>query len=450
MTQKQRLLLSLAGVVVAAAGMFAWAFFGVFQTEKAEEARKDAEARLFALDPDDVVRLEVTSGKGDTVLVRGDDGWSITSPVEAKADRAAVDNLLATLSSSRRKKVVDEKATDLASFGLAPPKAEVVAKTADGREARLAVGDENTFDRSRFVTTGDEVVGTAEASLERALDKSTFDLRDKRIVVFGDDTLEAVSSAGAATWELRRKDGQWHVGEEIADERETGRILRALHDLRATAFPAGEAAAFGLAEPLQTVELRRKELPTLTLRFGIAEGKTYVRLDEGPIAEVDDKILGDLRKTPSDLRDRRVIPFDESKVSALEFQAGDETFRAERGTGEGGARTWSLVAPRSAAAKQWKLSSALSTLKELRFDEDAQEPGEDAGLDAPARTVTVLGEGGAKLATLLVGADVDGKTWVKSAETGRAGTVDTSRIRSLPKDFADAEEEAPAPEAAAD
>jgi len=447
MTQQKRLLLTLAGVVVAAGGMFAWAWFGVFQTEKAEEARKDADAKLFALDPQDVERLEVTSGKGATILVRKDGAWSITSPVEAKADGAAVDGLLEKLAAARRKKVVDEKAADLSAFGLAPPKAQVVAIAADGRHARLGVGDENTFDRTRFVTVGDDVVGTAEASLEKDLDKSTFDLRDKRIAIFGDDTLESMSAAGSATWELRRRDGQWHIGEEIADEKETGRILRALHDLRATAFPAGEAAGFGLVDPVQTVELRRKDQPALALRFGIADGKTYARLDDGPIAEVDDKILGDLRKTAADLRDRRVIPFDEAKVAALEFRVGNESFRAERRSGEG-ARTWSLVAPKSAAAKQWKLSSALSTLKELRFDADAGTPGDDAGLDAPAHEVTVLGEGGAKLATLLVGVEVDGKTWVKSAETGRAGTVDASRIQSLPRSFADAEEE-PSPEATA-
>jgi|GEM_PF-1653828 len=447
MSQQKRLLVTLAGVVVAGLAMGAWAWFGVFQTEKAEEARKDAEARLFALEAKDVERLEITTDKGSTTVTRKDGAWTIAAPVEAKADGTAVESLLNKLVQARRKKLIDEKAADLAAFGLDKPTVQVVASTAAGEQVRFAIGAENTFDRSLFVGDGGTLVATAEASLKSDLDKSTFDLRDKTLVVFGDDGLEAVDAKGSATWELNRQDGQWRIGEEIADEKEAGQILRALHDLRATAFPEGDAGAFGLSQPVQTVELRRQGQQALALRFGAADGKTYARLDEGPIAEVDGKILGTLRKTPADLRDRRVVPFDEAKVAALEFKSGDETFRAERKT-EDGSSTWRLVAPKEGKAKQWKLASALSTLKELRFDGGAQAPGTDAGLDAPARTVTVLGEGGAKLATLLVGAEADGKTWVKSGETDRVGQVDASRIQMLPKSFADAEEEPPAPSAA--
>ena len=59
--------------------------------------------------------------------------WVITAPKPFPADQAAVAAMTAATTNLRGERVVDENATDLASYGLAPPALAVTFTTKPGR-----------------------------------------------------------------------------------------------------------------------------------------------------------------------------------------------------------------------------------------------------------------------------------------------------------------------------
>ncbi len=303
-SQKNQLVVTLAAAGLVAVAVGAYAFWGVFEAERKDEAREEVEARLFALEAESIASLQLHANGETTSLDRADGAWRITAPVEAAADTGAVDALIARLVAAKRKKLLVESGADLTLFGLDEPTIRISASTADGQEASLAIGAQNTFDSSYFVSPGQGQVASADASIKTALEKGTFDLRDKRVIVFGDDGLESISTTGTASWTLRRSDGSWTLAGDQggpADEKIVGGILRALHDLRALSFPAGTAADHGLDPPSIELTLRREDLPPLVLRLGSAEDKHYASFDGGAIMEIPGSLFTELVKEPKEL-----------------------------------------------------------------------------------------------------------------------------------------------------
>ncbi|AKU91374.1 DUF4340 domain-containing protein [Vulgatibacter incomptus] len=305
MSQNRKQLATLGGALVIAAGLGAWAWLGVFEKEKADDARKEEEARLFTLDVNSVTSLTVAAKGEVTELARTGDDWRIVKPLEAPADHAAIESLLDRLSTAKRKKLLVESDGKPEMFGLDAPGVRVSATTTAGEKAELAFGTQNTFDRTWFVSARPGEIASADAGLKSAFEKGTFELRDKRVVVFGDDGLEGLTSSGATSWSLVRSGEGWQIAgpaPEAAGEEMVGKILRTLHDLRAMAFPTGDAEAYGLASPGLTLELRRKDQPPLTLRFGTVGDKRYVRQGDGPVAEITAAAVESLTRRSEELR----------------------------------------------------------------------------------------------------------------------------------------------------
>lgn len=439
MNQKTRMLATMLAFLLLAGGTAAWAYWGVFEAQEAEEAREDAERRLLTLEAEEVRRLEVTAKDVTTVIEKKGDRWRITAPVEAAADEAAVDGLLDRLVSARRQRKVE--GTDPAAFGLAPPLVVVAAIDEAGTRAEVALGKTNAFDGSIFVRDDRGAIGTANASLRGALERTTFDLRDKRLVVVGQDTVSAIVLSNGV--ELVREAEGWFVGEPVrerADDPTADGIVRALQDLRATAFAAEKVedlAAWGLDAPVWQVELRRKEGEPVRIAFGQRDGKTWARAGEGPVAEVRADVLDSVRKELDQLRDRSLVSFTSTDATRVRVEGEGETIVLQKGD-DG----WRLAEPKEAKAKGWRVTSLLSTFSRLRADRLAPVDAKaaDYGLAEPRRTVTAFDAAGKELARLEVGRKDATETWVRAAGATRFGAVDNTRLSHLLPTVADLED----------
>jgi hypothetical protein len=459
MRQQTRLLATLGGTVVVAAGLAAYAYFGVFVAGEEEAAQKEREEKLVTFGRDDVTKLVVTA-KGETTVVEklADKGWTVSSPVAAEADAYAIHNFLDRLVAAKRKTAVKDGA-DPAKFGFDAPTIRIAATTVQGDEEVVEIGDTNEFDGSRFVRVGGGRMATVGGDLQYALEKTAFDLREKRPWRFETPKVQRIRVEGVEpAWTAARDGGGWKLEAPVAEKADgpaVDRVLNSLSALRATAIPAeagADGAPFGLAKPRATVTLGLEGGATLRLVLGEvgkdAERKLYARAGDGFVAEVAPRILDDLGPGLFALRDKTIVAFDREAVARLEFDGG-ETFAVERKK-EGGQETFALVEPRQARAKRWKVASALTGLAGLRAAEWVEEDAKDLGkygLDRPRRTVALKDAAGKELTRLLVGS-VDGtRTYVKSGASNRVAKVDTTRIDELPARIADVEdvEEAAAP-----
>src|SRR6266536_2255220 len=144
MKSKRRTLLSTLLLAVLAAGAVAFAWFGVEKRDEAAERKKVADEKLYAFSPAKVKTVTVEAKGATTRLARartGDvDGW----PVQADAERAAVDALVDKVAELRRKAAVSAVPDDaaLARYGLARPRAKVALALEDGRVETLALGED--------------------------------------------------------------------------------------------------------------------------------------------------------------------------------------------------------------------------------------------------------------------------------------------------------------------
>jgi hypothetical protein len=335
--------------------------------------------------------------------------------------------------------------TDLARFGLADPAVVVHATDAAGKQAEVALGAANTFDGSLFVRDAAGRVATAPASLRSALEKSAFDLRDKRVVTVGQGTVQTLEVRGANAFTLERDGAGWRLVQplqERADAPTADAIVRAIQDLRATRFAAEatgveEPAAFGLAEPALRVTLRRGGEPPIELALGRKGDAIYARSGDGPVVEVASSVLGSIDKAVDDLRDKQVFGFDTSEVHRVRFAGEGGDMEVEK-RGE----DWHLVAPKEAKAKRWKIDTAVSLVGTLRAKRFVQGEPAAYGLDAPRRTVTLLDAQGKELGKLLVGKVDSALAYVRAEGSDRIAEVDSPRLGSLPDGLADVEEAA--------
>ena len=101
---------------------------------------------ILALDQTQVKRVEVQ--QGDQVIAvesEGDKGWKIVAPLEAKADKTKVNDLISTVNAAKVKEFLDDAPQDLAKYGLNPPRWGLTFFIGDDRaEKSLLLGDEDT------------------------------------------------------------------------------------------------------------------------------------------------------------------------------------------------------------------------------------------------------------------------------------------------------------------
>jgi len=465
MKQTTKTLLGLL-ILLAVAGAIGGAALWTGKDEQKKAEAKEKSEKLFDFDKARAKELRL-SKDGQTVvrLEKAEKGWMLLEPVKAKGDATAVDSLLGTLGSMKQKKdLADEK--DLKAYGLDQPRLEVAVKLDDGKEQGLQLGIENGFDNTLYVKKlGDGTVRVVDAYQKSSLEKTAFDLREKRVTHLDDGAeVKRIEVGGVKTPYVLEKDGtSWKLNGAPADNAAADRVVNAVKSLRATAIASEEAKdpkAFGLDKPKATVKLSiaDKDTYTRTLRLGQAKSgtaeKTYAQRDGGPVVyEVDKQILADLEKQPFDLQNKDLVRIDREAVRKLAFDGPSgkvEITRVKNPPPDGGVadEVFTVVAPKEAPAKKWKVSSALYSIASLRaaaFDGPvpAQKDLAKYGLDKP-KTVTVLGEGDKVLARVRLGNEKDGKRYALSDGFDKLVRVEKSTVDDWPWTAADALDTPPA------
>jgi uncharacterized protein DUF4340 len=470
MKQTTKTMVGLLALLLVAGGIAGVALWAGKDEQKKAEAKEKSE-KVFDFDKAHAKELRLSKdGHPVARLVKGEKSWKLVQPVEAEADDTAVDSLLSSLSGLKQKKdLPDEK--DLKSFGLDQPKLEVAVKLDDGKEQGLQFGTDNSFDNTLYAKKlGDSTVRVVDAYQRTALEKTAFDLRDKKVAHLDDAAeLKRIEVAGVKSPYVLEKDGStWKVNGAAADAGAADRVASALKSLRATAIAAEKAGSlkeFGLDKPKATVKLAvaaGSDTSARVVRLGQAKTgavtlKTYAKRDDSPVVyEVDKQILTDVAKEPFDLQNKELVKVDREAVRKAVFEspAGKvEITRVKNTPADGGFpdEVFTVVAPHQGAAKKWKISSALYSIASLRAAAfEGPVPGAKDlakyGLDKP-KTVTLLGDEDKVLARVRVGSEKDGKRHVLADGFDKLVRVEKSTVDDWPWTATDALDAPPPPQA---
>lgn len=414
---------------------------------------------VLSLDQNQVKRLEVHHGEQLIALeTQGEQGWKMVAPLEAKADKTKITDLISTINSAKVKEFLEEAPQDLSKYGLNPPQWRLTFFIGDERaEKSLLIGDEDTTKGGLNTKRGAmDNVFLIDTKLVEKLPKEASEWRDRKLLAFERDKVDRVEIlAGEAITEVacvescgKIPDDRWQLKQPLnakADAIKVRTLLRNVEELKAKAFVSAapdNLSAYGLEPPAAQVRLWLRETPEpITVMVGRDDAEkdgAYVKVSDKPeVYLLETRDRQDIVKQAGELRDLKLLAFKAKDVRKIELKHPDREVVIE-GDGE----TWNQVTPERAKLDDFKVRSLLWKLEDLEFKEEwgaTAVTSDTHGLDTPAATVTLWVQGGKKVDTLALGKPVEGQEWIyaRIASNPMLYAVDAKVLGDLPRGTGD-------------
>ena len=353
-----------------------WGSISYYNKRKAQQAAKSiepAKEKILPVKADQVQSFTVTPRDGQAfTCVRNNKTWEITEPQKLPADQSDVSSFIDNLVGTSVNSVVDQHPNDVKQFGLDPPATTVIVNTS-GKPAQftLRIGDPTpTNDAVYAQVSGDPRLITLPSSGKSTLEKTLFDLRDRRVVTLDVDQIQHVEvSAGPKSYNLAKNaDGQWDLmlpPPVRADNFAVDNIvsqLRARPMISILAENKKNSGQYGFGSPTMTVKLA-SAAGTQTLVIGKKDGNNYDAMNSGldPVFTVGGDFVTALQKDPTDLRDKNLFSF-----SSFDAKTVDVTTPKEHRVFEQNNFKWKQTQPSAKDEPTDKMQDLLNALSDLR------------------------------------------------------------------------------------
>lgn len=362
----------------------------------------------FDIKGDDIAKVDLKYPTRDLTLERkAGEPWMITAPMGAKADQTAANNLARAIADCEITKTVEEKADDLAPFGLTKPQVTITITDTKGKTLPgLVVGKNTPVGFSSYLKYADkpEIMLTSSA-FSSGMNKTADQMRDRELMSFKvDDVQKLVIAHDDGSQVVIERDGdKWKItspGSYAADPTQVRQVLTALGDSKVADFITDQpsnAAQYGLEKPhlVATVYLANGGAQE-SLLFGFKQKESgkdgiYVRRGErAPIYTVAPWVMSGVDKTVLNLRDKTVLSFDPSRVETITLNPIDKPeFVIKRADGG----KWNLVADnKTTPADVPVVERFMDQIRDLKGNAIVLDPIKTPamfGLDKPALVVTL-------------------------------------------------------------
>jgi hypothetical protein len=404
---KSRGLLLAACVLIILVGLLYWSNRESSAKTSGSALSAAASPKILALNQADVTKIEIKKSTSDIVLAKNASGaWQITSPSEFPADSTAVSSLLSTLSPLNAARVVDEKAVDLQSYGLAPPATQLLITENDNKSTQLLIGDDTPTRSGAYVALGgDPRVFTVATYNKSSLDKGLNDLRDKRFITLESDKVNRLELlAKNSVLEFDHYKDQWQIVKPKplrADNTPIENAIRTLTDAKIDLNqPAGDqgkiASSFAKAEVIGTAKLMSD---TGTQELNVRKiGKDYYATSSVAHVpyKVSEEIAQEFSKPLDDFRNKKLFDFGYSDPGKIEFKDGAKSYFLTKG----GADWWG---PDGKKLELEGADSFVDKLRDLKADKFL-----DSGFGNPAIEITVTPSSGSSSKKVLLSKSTDG------------------------------------------
>ncbi|MCG3137887.1 MAG: hypothetical protein HJJLKODD_01742 [Phycisphaerae bacterium] len=368
------------------------------------------ERNLFAVNPSQVVELEVQQRVGERVdsyrMVRADQGWQITAPFPARANSNKIEQLVSAASRLWARDWVEDQSANLADFGLEQPYLQIrlvseipatsspailpaTSQPASGPTLlrteqvvmlaeRSPLGDN---DQVYVRRAGEQQVGTMNRrEMEQFVPKMA-EWRDLDLVLSQPRLAQRITVVrGSDKLALEQRDGQWYFsgGEQAADRAAVEELLMATDGLQAINFadPAEEAAwEQQPPEAAAIVTLQGTGSPAEeVLQIGDFTEQVEKRLRwvRAASTSVYAKVRADQLQVffqPADyFQNRQILQFEARQLQKMEFNrlipaiGQRQEFTLERDA----AGVWQMTTPTKLSIEQLKISKLVDALSNWR------------------------------------------------------------------------------------
>jgi len=395
-TMQSRGLYIATAALVILGGLWYWSE----HRKPADEMTKisaDTPPAILKLDQGAITRVELAKkDAAPIVLDKNSSGeWQIEAPQNLHADQSTVGGLISTLSSLDSARLVEDKAANVARYGLAQPALQVDISEKGNKSQKLLIGDETPTGSAAYaMLAGDPRVFTLASYNKTSLDKSLNDLRDKRLMTANPDQISRVELVKKGQdIEFGRSKDEWQILKPKplrADSTQVGDLVRQLTDAKmdvSNADAPDAAAAFAKATSVGTAKLT-DESGTQDLAVRKAKNDYYAKSSAVDGAYKVDSALGKaVEKGLDDFRNKVLFDFGFSTPTKIEIHDQQKSYFLTRGSG--GESDWWSNGKKMDSATVGELISKLRNLSATGFA--------DSGFSNPTLQLTVISDDGKRV-----------------------------------------------------
>jgi Domain of unknown function (DUF4340) len=392
----------LAGVAVLAALVVGLYFSNKQQAREAAKPKADEPPKLISVNSIDITKIDLKKkDTPDTILERSAAGdWQLTAPKPYRADQDSANELATSAGAVIADKVVEAKASNLATYGLQSPALEADVTSKKGKTSKLLIGDDTpTNSGSYAMLEGDPRVFTIASWVKTGLDKTPDQLRDKRLLTFDQDKVSRVELiAKKEDIDFGRDKDQWQIikprplradGTQVDDL--LGKVKNAKMDLSLSAEDAKKnASTFASAAPVATVKVTDPS-GTQTLEIRKSKDDYYAKSSSvAGVYKVTSDVATGVDKSLEDFRNKKLFDFGFSDPSKIEMHFTGKAYAFQKGGDD-----W------FANGKKMDNISVLSLLDKLR-DLSATKFVDSGSLGATVDDLTVTSNNGKRVEKVLI------------------------------------------------
>jgi len=218
--------------------MLSGAFY--FAEEEAEENRLAEEKRLklFHFTDEDVSQFWITylrEGRSLRVL-RGQDGWQLIEPLNAKGDTEIIKKLLNNVISARKDAVLFKHVdtAKLKELGLSDPELEIGFKLKD-RDVIIQFGVSGpTHNVAYAILKGQTKIFRIHSDVREEIRIEAYNLRDKTILDFDPMKMRRfeIEARGANKFVIEQNKGRWRMLEPEVRKASMERVVETLYEIK--------------------------------------------------------------------------------------------------------------------------------------------------------------------------------------------------------------------------
>ena len=405
---------STIALVAVLGGLGAYIYFVTSKMPEGGAPAADAQKqeKVFAtLAADKIEEVRVSTAAGDTTTLKKDGtAWKITQPSEMTASESEVSQLTSALGQVEIVRVIDENPSNLNDYGLSNPRVEVNFKAAGDKEYRkLFIGEKTPTGGDFFAKrNADKKVFLIAASNDTSFNRTTFDLRDKTLIKFDREKVDALDvTAGGKTMAIAKDGGEWKMSRPVQASADFGSVeglVGRLQTVQMKSIVADNASPadlkkYGLDQPEATVNLSLGSARAKLLFGGKAADTTVYARDASKLSvvTVESALLDDMKKSADDYRRKDVFQFRPFNATRIEITRNGQTMALERtkGQGDNAPDKWHRVTPTAGDLDKEKSDNLLGKLSNIRVASFVDAAAR-TGLDKPAMTVVVKFDEGKK------------------------------------------------------
>lgn len=366
-------------LIIAVLIVGGYAIFDYYNEEKIEQKKIEA-ATIVPFKKDQISEVTFVKAEKTLKLTKDKDSWKLLSPVVDDANPEDVEGFLEELMNEKNIQILaEDRAKDLAVFGLDKPFGSIQLKTNSGETKTWLVGTKKNFQGEWYVKEeGSKSVFTASNMWQNIVDKKPIEFREKRWFrnsLAGVETIQIKNTLAGEVFGFKKDGPNWVFADSVnkVDQNRVREFLSKLNSNKVDEYvaegkpDATQIGKWGFNKILFKVTLNFKEANPWVAEFSESNKVALLKTNEPAfVLKVNNQDWVDLKaRTKDSFRDRsEMFRFDSNAITRVDFDSPVKKAHLNKDNTK-----WVLLDDVKQIVNQEKVSQLISELSKLEVKE---------------------------------------------------------------------------------